>query len=195
MRTRRLSRKRFDHQPAGLVLLQLDLSDGAGIAFLNELQDLPDVEVIVNSGEEELDIAVEAFRGGALDYLIRPIDPRALRRVATKAAHSMNLNREVSKLRRELRKTGRFGKMVGQSEVLQNVYELIGKVAPTSSTVLIIGETGTGKELVAETIHEISRRSHKLATLESCGGDKKGAARTLGISVKTLRLSQIVLLP
>jgi DNA-binding NtrC family response regulator len=79
------------------------------------------------------------------------------------------LKRELSGLRSQLRRLGRFGKLVGSSAPMQEVYNLIGRVAPTSASVLIAGESGTGKELVAETIHELSRRKDKGLFAVNCG--------------------------
>jgi two-component system response regulator AtoC len=152
-----------------LVLLDLQLPDGSGLDLLKQLEDHPDAEVVVITGHGTIDTAIDAMRGGAIDYLTKPVDLRRLQKIVAKSCRALELRTEVKSLRGELRRMGRFGGMVGASAAMQRAYDLIARVAPTSSTVLIIGETGTGKELVAETIHERSRRSAEAFVPINCG--------------------------
>src|SRR4029453_8036784 len=117
----------------------------------------PDSEIVVITGHGTIDSAIDAMRGGAIDYLTKPVDLRRLQKIVTKSVRALALRSEVATLRGELRRMGRFGDMVGASDAMQETYDLIVRVAPTSSTVLVVGETGTGKELIAETIHKLSR--------------------------------------
>ena len=110
------------------------------------------------TGNASVDTAVRAMRNGAIDYLTKPFDPARLTGALANVARMRGLKRELSGLRSQLRRLGRFGKLVGSSAPMQEVYNLIARVAPTTASVLIAGESGTGKELVAETIHELSRR-------------------------------------
>src|SRR5439155_24269883 len=89
--------------------------------------------------------------------------------VHANAARTRGLKRELNGLRWQLRRLGRFGKLVGSSPPMQEVYNLIAKVAPTTATVLVVGESGTGKELVAETLHALSRRNDKPLVAVNCG--------------------------
>jgi DNA-binding NtrC family response regulator len=112
---------------------------------------------------------VEALRDGALDYLQKPIDHARLKTVLTHVSRTRSLKREVGALRDELRELGRFGAMVGRSQVMQVVYDLITRVAPTNASVLVVGESGTGKELVAQTVHQLSRRRTQPFLAVNCG--------------------------
>jgi two-component system response regulator AtoC len=149
-----LERRAFD-----LVLLDLDLPDGNGLTLLEALDESPDSEVVIITGHGSIDSAVEAMRGGVIDYLTKPVDLKRLQRIVGKLRQTMELRQEVRSLRQELRELGRFGPMIGSSPAMQQVYDLISRVAPTSTTVMVTGETGTGKELVAQTIHQLSRRA------------------------------------
>ena len=152
-----------------LVLLDLQLPDGNGLDLLKRLEDFPDAEVVVITGYGSIDSAIDAMRGGAIDYLTKPIDLRRLETIVTKSRRAIELRSEVQSLRHELRRMGHFGRLIGVSPSMQHVYDQIARVAPTSSTVLIVGETGTGKELIAETIHQQSRRSKEAFLPVNCG--------------------------
>jgi DNA-binding NtrC family response regulator len=152
-----------------LVLLDLQLPDGSGLELLKQLEDHPDAEVVVITGHGTIDSAIDAMRGGAIDYLTKPVDLRRLQKIVTKSCRALELRSEVASLQGELRRMGRFGGMVGASAAMQRAYDLIVRVAPTASTVLIVGETGTGKELFAETIHQRSRRSAEPFLPINCG--------------------------
>ena len=159
-----LAERSFD-----LVLLDLQLPDGSGLELLKQLEDHPDSEIVVITGHGTIDSAIDAMRGGAIDYLTKPVDLRRLQKIVTKSCRALELRSEVANLRGELRRMGRFGGMVGASAVMQQAYDLVQRVAPTSSTVLIVGETGTGKELIAETIHQLSRRAKEAFIPVNCG--------------------------
>jgi two-component system, NtrC family, response regulator HydG len=141
-----------------VVLSDLMLPDGKGTELLEALMEEPSVEVILVTGKATVETAVEALRLGAFDYLTKPIDLARLKTLLARVKDTRELKQEVSSLRAELRDLGRFGPMVGTSPVMQRVYDLIDKVAPTEATAFIIGESGTGKELAAETIHRLSKR-------------------------------------
>jgi DNA-binding NtrC family response regulator len=163
------ARAALDGRAFDLVLLDLKLPDGSGLDLLKRLDDHPDTDVVVITGHGTIDSAIDAMRGGAIDYLTKPVDLGRLQKIATKTRRALELRSEVATLRGELRGMGRFGEMIGASAAIQSVYDLIGRVAPTSSTVLIVGETGTGKELVAQTIHQLSRRSKEPFVPINCG--------------------------
>ncbi len=152
-----------------VLVVDLHLPDGSGIDLFRDLESSPSTEVVLITGQATVDTAVEAMRKGASDYLIKPVDMARVRAVLANVVRTRELKEQIGSLRGELRKLGRFGPLIGASPAMQRVYDLIGKVAPTEATVLILGETGTGKELVAETIHGLSRR-HKEAFLPiNCG--------------------------
>jgi DNA-binding NtrC family response regulator len=159
-----LSRERVD-----IVVVDLSLPDGDGTELLQDLKDTAGTDVIIISGVATVDSAIDALRLGALDYLTKPLDMHRMKAVLANAARVRTLKEQVGTLRKELRKFGRFGRMIGNSPQMQTVYDLITRVAPTDATVLITGESGTGKELVAQAIVELSPRRHKPFIPLDCG--------------------------
>jgi DNA-binding NtrC family response regulator len=151
-----------------VVLVDLHLPDGSGLDLLQELEGTGSPEVIVITGQASLETAVEALRCGAADYLTKPVDFARIHTMLANLARTRDLKREIGSLRGELRKPGRFG-MVGASPSMQRVYDMVWKIARTDATVLVVGETGTGKELVAQTIHSMSRRSKAPFVPVNCG--------------------------
>lgn len=145
------------HEP-DLVLLDLRLPDGSGLDLLAGVDDAGGTEVVIVTGNATVQTAVEALRRGAGDYLTKPVDIQRLRKILARTRERLDYREEIDELRDELRSLGRFGSMVGRSAGMQEVYDLITRVAPTEATVLVQGETGTGKELVAETLHHMSHR-------------------------------------
>ena len=152
-----------------LALLDLDLPSGSGLELLPDLEKQPSVDVIFITGYSTVDSAVEAFRSGAVDYLTKPVDLKRLKKLLDRARRTAELNAEIGNLRQELRGLGRFVKLIGTSPPMQHVYDLIERVAPTDTTVLVTGETGTGKEVVAQTIHALSRRARAPFVPINCG--------------------------
>jgi len=152
-----------------VVVADLQLGDGSALELLPLLEERPATEMVVITGHASLDSAVEAFRGGAIDYLTKPVDMRHLRQLLRKIVTAAELRGEVDVLRSQLRRAGRFGKMIGASPAMQAVYDQVLRVAGTNATVLIHGETGTGKELVAESIHQMSPRAKGPFVAVNCG--------------------------
>jgi DNA-binding NtrC family response regulator len=155
--------------PVDVIVLDVELPDGSGLDLLRELADHPDADVVIVSGTATLDEAVHAMHEGAVDVLGKPIDSKKLRKILAEARRKAALRREIGELRGELKSLGRFGRLVGKSAALRGVYDLIASVAPTTATVLITGETGTGKELVAASVHELSRRAKAPFVPLNCG--------------------------
>jgi DNA-binding NtrC family response regulator len=160
-RSLREARELLAGGPVDLVMVDLVLPDGDGIELLRELKETTTSDVVMVSGAATVDSAIEALRLGALDYLTKPLDNRRLKAVLANVVRLRTLKDEVGSLRGELRKLGRFGRLVGASAAMQNVYDMMLKVAPTDATVFITGESGTGKELVAQAIHDHSQRRLK----------------------------------
>ncbi len=152
-----------------VVLTDLRLPDGSGLDLLTDIDGNGGTDVIVITGHESVDSAVEALRRGAKDYLTKPLDVARLKSVLANVARTRELKREIKTLRTTLRQLGRFGPLLGASPLMQKTYDLIARVAPTDATVLIVGESGTGKELVAQTIHEHSARRQEAFLPLNCG--------------------------
>jgi DNA-binding NtrC family response regulator len=155
--------------PPDVVLIDLHLPDGTGIDLFKDLEGTPATEVVLITGQASVDTAVDAMRKGASDYLVKPVDMARVKSVLANVIRTRELKEQIGNLRGELRKLGRFGPLIGAAPVMQRVYDLVAKVAPTEATVLLLGETGTGKELVAETIHGLSRRHKEPFLPVNCG--------------------------
>jgi DNA-binding NtrC family response regulator len=156
-------------QRPDVVLVDLQLPDGTGIDLFDDLEDRTNVETILITGHASVESAVEALRLGASDYLTKPVNIQRLKSVLERVPKSGELRAEIGALRDELRRMGRFGRLVGRSPAMQEVYDKIARVAPTEATVLLLGESGTGKEIVARTIHELSRRRKQPFLAINCG--------------------------
>jgi len=152
-----------------VVLLDIELPDGRGLELRLSEAIPSSTPFVVISGQSDAEAARAALRQGATDFLLKPLDPGALRAVlhALQARH--RLASEVRALRAELRAAGHFGQLVGRSAPMQRVYDLMSRVAPTAVPVLVTGESGTGKELVAQTLHELSPRSAGPFVAINCG--------------------------
>ena len=156
-------------QRPDVVLMDLRLPDGTGIDLFEDLEDRSSIETILITGHASVESAVEALRLGAADYLTKPVNLQRLKAVLSRVPKSGELRAEIGALRDELRRLGRFGRLVGRSPAMQEVYDKIARVAPTEATVLLMGESGTGKEIVARTIHELSRRRKHPFLAINCG--------------------------
>ena len=163
------AREHCSRESVDIAVVDLALPDGEGLELLQELRNAPGTDVIIISGVATVDSAIAALRLGALDYLTKPLDTNRLRVVLANAARVRSLKEQVGALRDELRRFGRFGRLIGNSPQMQKVYDLIARVAPTEATVFITGESGTGKELVAQAIVEFSPRRHRPFIPLDCG--------------------------
>jgi DNA-binding NtrC family response regulator len=131
-----------------------------GLSLLKPLSELdPAAVVILLTGHATVESAVSAMKDGAYDYLTKPLDPTRLRVLLQKAVERAEVLREVTLLRRQLRESRGFGPLLGVSAPMQEVYQFIELAGASPAPVLITGETGTGKELVARTIHQMSPRT------------------------------------
>jgi DNA-binding NtrC family response regulator len=142
-----------------IVITDLILPGADGLSLLQTLRAGPRPPVVLLvTGHATVETAVEAMRHGALDYLTKPIDTTRLQLLLEKGVEQDTLSREVTLLRRELRQRGTFGRFVGQSKRMQEVYHVIELMAGSNAPVMIHGESGTGKELAARTVHDLSER-------------------------------------
>ncbi|HEX7788127.1 MAG TPA: sigma-54 dependent transcriptional regulator [Methylomirabilota bacterium] len=143
-----------------LVITDLVMPDMDGLALLDALQqELPRVPVIILTGRASVDTAVSAMRQGAYDYLTKPVDLDRVRLLIEKALDRARTLDEIMVLRRRVKEVWGLGRLIGRSAPMQEVHRLIEQAAATPAPVLIHGETGTGKELVARTLHELSARA------------------------------------
>ncbi len=163
------ARRSLEEENFDLLITDLQLPDGTSLDLLPLMEQRPAMDLVLVTGHASVDTAVRAMRGGATDYLTKPIDVRRLEKVLAHVQRAARLRGQVGALREELRGLGRFGRMIGASSPMQAVYDQVLKVARTDATVLVTGETGTGKELVAETLHELSERSDGPFVPLNCG--------------------------
>jgi DNA-binding NtrC family response regulator len=129
-----------------------------------------DIPVIVMTGYAEIDTAVEVLKIGASDYLVKPLSAAAIQESTRVVLQRASLFTEIRQLRRHLKENCEFGGMLSRTAEMHQVFETIRVVAPTDSTVVVEGETGTGKELVASAIHHQSPRRNGPFVTINCGG-------------------------
>ncbi len=153
-----------------VLLVDVHLPDGDGIeVFRLARESDPERDGIVITGQASLDSAVEALRAGVSDYLLKPLRTAQLEVVFQRLTARRRLESEVDTLRDELLETGRLGDLLGLSDPMKKIFELIRRVARSNAPVLITGASGTGKEVVAKTIHRLSRRSAAAFVAFNCG--------------------------
>jgi two-component system response regulator AtoC len=156
-------------RPPDVALVDLQLPDGNGMDLFREVEQPPSTEIVLITGHASVDTAVDALRIGASDYLTKPLDVARLKTVLANVARVRELKEEVGTLRAALRKLGHFGSLIGTSPAMEKIYDMISRVAPTDATVLLTGESGTGKDLVAQTLHDLSRRRQAPFLPLDCG--------------------------
>jgi len=154
--------KKIEKEDFDVILTDLRMEDMDGLAILRKAkQELPDAEVVVITGHGDVKTAVEAIKEGAANYLTKPVDLGELRAIVDKVAERLRLARANLELKRQIDEKFGFEGVVGNSPKMHEVLAKLRSIAPTSATVLIQGETGTGKELVAKAIHTNSPRKAK----------------------------------
>ncbi|HID23583.1 MAG TPA: sigma-54-dependent Fis family transcriptional regulator, partial [Planctomycetaceae bacterium] len=142
---------KIEQEDYDIVITDLVMDEVDGMQILKKAkEELPDVEVIIISGHGTIKQAVGAMRAGAYNYLTKPLDLDELRTVVDKCAEQIRLARTNIQLRQQLDERFGFEGVVGNSPQMRKVITTLKQIAPTSATVLIEGETGTGKELVAK---------------------------------------------
>ncbi|MFP4046194.1 MAG: sigma-54-dependent transcriptional regulator, partial [Bacteroidales bacterium] len=149
----------FKENKYDLVLLDIKMPQMDGIEVLEKLIGIaPDIPVIMISGHGSIDTAVDCIKKGAYDFIEKPLDLNRLLVTVKNAMERKDLVKETKILRRKVTKSY---EMIGESEAIQGVRQIIEKVAPTDARVLVTGANGTGKELVARSLHELSQRKEE----------------------------------
>ena len=160
--TARAGCERLEARPYDLVLLDVSLPDRNGIELLRELRQRdPHLSVILITAYGSIDMARAAFKNGALDYITKPWSNDELLAQVAHAVEGRRLREENVQLKRAFKERYNFPNIIGRSERMLAVLDLVAQVAPSRSTVLISGESGTGKELIAKAIHSASPRADK----------------------------------
>jgi DNA-binding NtrC family response regulator len=150
----------FEAEPYDLVLLDLMLPDRPGLELMRDIrrQD-PDAVVVIVTAYSSIEGAIEAMRDGAFHYIPKPFQNQEVLLTVRKGAEARRLTEENRRLKEELSKRYGLGRIVGKSDTMRKVFDLVRLAGPSKSTILVEGESGTGKELVARAIHTHSPRS------------------------------------
>jgi len=152
------------------ILLDLVMPDIDGLETLKKIKALdPEIEVIIITGYGTIQSAVESIKAGAFHFLSKPFVPDDLRNLVSRALEKRRLDLENLYLRQELKSKDERNVLVYESDAMSRIIDMIARVAPTDSTVLITGESGTGKGLVARKIHQLSQRSRRPFITVDCG--------------------------
>src|SRR3982751_3971528 len=152
-----------------IVITDLKMPRMGGMELLEKISgDSQTIAVILVTAQGTIDSAVQAMRMGAYDYITKPIDTNRLRTILSNASALLGTRAELEATRRRLRDTGSLGRLSGSSRKMQEIFRLIEMVAPSTASVLITGASGTGKELVAHTIHDLSPRKDRPFVAINC---------------------------
>src|SRR6266581_263593 len=153
---------KLEEHPFDLLLLDVSLPDRNGLDMLKEIRRRdPQLSVVLITAYGSIDMARAAFKNGAMDYITKPWSNDELLAQVAQAVESRRLRDENLQLKRALKQRFNFPSIVGKSDKMQVLLDLVAQVAPSRSTVLISGESGTGKELIAKAIHSASPRADK----------------------------------
>ena len=160
----------FGQETFQLAFLDLRLPDTDGLSVLRQLRETsPETPVVMITGYGSIESAVESIKLGAFDYLAKPFAPEELRVVARRALQSRAMALENILFRTELRAHRAYDRIVGGSKAIRNVLDVVARVGPAESAVLITGESGTGRELIAREIHRRSPRQAAPFVVVECG--------------------------
>jgi len=152
-----------------IVLTDLKMPRMDGMQLLEQIAAAPQqVTVILLTALGSIDAAVTAMKHGAFDFIEKPVNPTRLRNILQNATRLRGTERELEASRRRLRDVGVLGSLVGSSKVMQEIFRLVEMVSPSTASVLITGDSGTGKELVARTIHSLSARKGRPFVAINC---------------------------
>ena len=160
----------FSHNEIAVTLTDIRMAGADGLQFLDKIKSIEaEAVVIVMTAYSSVDTAVAALRKGAYDYVTKPFVNEDLLQTVKNAATQRQLFHENRLLRREINRQYNFSEIIGKSDAMQKVFDLVSKVADTDASVLIEGESGTGKELIARSLHFNSSRSDRPFLAVNCG--------------------------
>ena len=162
--------KLIDNDLFDLVLLDIRMPKLDGISALKKIKAMaPETVVIMITAYASADTAIKAMKEGAYDYITKPFKVDEIKLIIKNALEKKNLQKENILLKQVVRDRFHFGNIIGQSSKMVSLYDLLEKVSPTKTNILITGESGTGKELVAKAIHYNSPRKEKPFVTLNCG--------------------------
>ncbi|HEU6437554.1 MAG TPA: sigma-54 dependent transcriptional regulator [Nitratidesulfovibrio sp.] len=158
-------------RPFDVVFSDMRLPDMDGLELLPRIKALrPETEVVIVTGYGSIQTAIEAMREGAFHYVTKPVNFTEIRAIAKRAQEKIGLRMENARLREALLGSSGLSSIVGNSPAIQDLFALVRKVAPVDCNVLIQGESGTGKALVALALHHLSPRKNQPFVTFNCGG-------------------------
>ena len=161
----------LEHEDIDLVVTDIRLPGIDGVELTKRIaESWSDVPVIVVTGYGDIETAVEVLKLGASDFIVKPFSASAIHEATRVGLDKASLFMEIRHLRHRLKESSEFGGMLSRTPEMHRVFEIIRTVAPTDSTVVLEGETGTGKELVASAIHYQSERRERAFVTINCGG-------------------------
>jgi two-component system response regulator HydG len=162
--------EKLEKNPFDLLFVDIRMPEMNGIELLEKVKaEYPETIVIIITAYASIETAVNAMKLGASDYLLKPFRPDYLSLVMEKVTQQRKLSSEYNYLKGRLEKMTRFDNIIGQGPGMEKIFDLIPEVARSDSSILLTGETGTGKELVAKALHAKSRRSHFPFIAINCG--------------------------
>jgi two-component system NtrC family response regulator len=160
----------LNEQAFDCLLVDLDMPGISGIDVIQQAREIsPDIDIVILTGKSSLESAIAAVRFGVFEYLTKPCKLAELKTLLSKIAKKRQLEKKYHALKRQLLRVEGDPELVGNGPQMVDVKQLIERVAPTDSTVLVCGETGTGKELVARAIHQQSLRAEMPFLAVNCG--------------------------
>jgi two-component system, NtrC family, response regulator HydG len=162
------ARVQVSHRTPDVALVDLYLPDGSGIDLLKDLDLGAATEVVMMTGQADVESAVQALRLGASDYLTKPLDIGRLKSILANVASVQPPPADMAPVD-EPQEADRLGLLLGASPPMKDLYGMLTRVAPTEASVFLIGESGTGKDLAAQTLHHLSRRSKAPFLPLNCG--------------------------
>lgn len=161
------------HPSVIIMDIKMPVLDGLE-AFKIIHQEFPEIPVILMTAYGTIDMVIETMKMGAFDYLVKPSNVNELRIVLDRAFQMRCMRTELTELRNELQKHYQLENIIGQSAAVQAIYKIVGRVAQTNATVLITGESGSGKEVIAQTLHRNSTRRDGPFIKVNCGALPEG---------------------
>jgi two-component system NtrC family response regulator len=166
--------KVLEREPIDVVLCDVKLPDGNGVDFVKEIKSkYPSIEVILLTAYGNIPDSVQAMKNGAFDYIMKGDDNEKIIPLLNRAVEKTQLQKRVHELEKLVGTRYSFDSIIGRSKVVQQVIDLGKKVAPTDTAVLLTGETGTGKEVFAQAIHQASSRNGKSFVAVNCSAFSK----------------------
>ena len=170
----RAALKILDKESVNIVLCDVKLPDGNGVEFIRTLKEkFPAVEVILLTAYGNIPDGVQAVKNGAFDYITKGDDNDKIIPLLSRAMEKIRLQKKIEHLQKQVRQDFGLESILGDSPLIRDAISLATKVAPTDTTVMLLGETGTGKEVFAQAIHHASKRAGNLFLALNCSSFSK----------------------